>query len=953
MKDSFRMSTLTILIVIKLCGAIDAFPTCKTLTETSGFHQYSKEKNQPSEVHRFRRAAVARKERLWDFGVIPYEIDPNFGAGHKKLFKYAMKHWENHTCIQFVERIPNEHKNYIFFTVLSCGCCSYVGKRGNGSQSISIGKDCAKFGIVVHELGHAIGFWHEHTRPDRDQYVKILRENIPNGQEHNFNKLTADDVNSLGEPYDYCSIMHYARNTYSQSRYKDTIQPMNNDGCSSDIGQRKRLSRGDILQANKLYQCARCGRTFQGSRAAFSPPTIAKSCEWRISANPGEKIELNITDFDVFDSTNCESDYLEIFDGYWHKSPVLARYCGKHASITIKSSGNRMLLNYVRMSDESKGFIANYETVCGGDIAMEQSDLTIESPNYPLPYLPNKECVWRVFAPADYEVALTFNSFELEAHANCLLDYMEVRDGDSEQARLIGIYCGNQLPPVLRSTTNKMYIKFVADASGANAGFSAKFVKELDECELKDHGCEHDCINTLGGYKCACRIGYQLRNDSKTCEVTCGGIIKASNGTITSPFYPYPYPPGEACIWEIVAEQPHRITLNFTYFELEGNNFFQQECHYDSLAVFSRWDSNESKLQKVFCGERLPRPITSESNIMRIEFRSDRTVQKTGFSAVFSTSMDECAVDNGGCMHECRNTFDSFQCYCRTGYVLHENGLDCIPGGCKYEITAPNGTITSKNYPNNYDKNMDCIWHFKSTPGHRVQLKFQKFDTEFDQECSNDFVTVYIDVGRYDDPTDTYTFGKYCGNSVPNKILAPSDEMFMIFRSDDSVQRQGFIATHSTVCGGHLNATNEVQYFYSHAQFGDKNYDHKTDCDWIVQALPGRSVHLVFETFDVEDEQACSYDFVDIYEGPNDHNGLLYGRYCGSNRPLETVSIRETLLVRFRSDDTMNKKGFSVTYVSVDSAAVRDNSSSKFSKLRDTDIINSDHNDYIDEDDYY
>ena len=41
----------------------------------------------------------------------------------------------------------------------SCRCCSFVGKRGNGAQAISIGKNCDKFGIVVHELGHVVGFW--------------------------------------------------------------------------------------------------------------------------------------------------------------------------------------------------------------------------------------------------------------------------------------------------------------------------------------------------------------------------------------------------------------------------------------------------------------------------------------------------------------------------------------------------------------------------------------------------------------------------------------------------------------------------------------------------------------------------------------------------------------------------------------------------------------------------
>ena len=49
-------------------------------------------------------------------------------------------------------------------------------------QAISIGKNCDKFGIVVHELGHVVGFWHEHTRPDRDDWVTIYRENIMVGQ---------------------------------------------------------------------------------------------------------------------------------------------------------------------------------------------------------------------------------------------------------------------------------------------------------------------------------------------------------------------------------------------------------------------------------------------------------------------------------------------------------------------------------------------------------------------------------------------------------------------------------------------------------------------------------------------------------------------------------------------------------------------------------------------------
>lgn len=93
-------------------------------------------------------------------------------------------------------------------------CWSGVGKPvTSGPQEVSLGlpwqDDCKKKSAIIHELGHALGFWHEQTRPDRDQYVKVHWDRIIPGKEFNFMKLSYEDINSLDVSYDYNSIMHY------------------------------------------------------------------------------------------------------------------------------------------------------------------------------------------------------------------------------------------------------------------------------------------------------------------------------------------------------------------------------------------------------------------------------------------------------------------------------------------------------------------------------------------------------------------------------------------------------------------------------------------------------------------------------------------------------------------------------------------------------------------------
>uniref|UniRef100_A0A3B3DSW0 Metalloendopeptidase n=1 Tax=Oryzias melastigma TaxID=30732 RepID=A0A3B3DSW0_ORYME len=137
--------------------------------------------------------------------MIPYVIDSEYSPWEVATIEGAMGAFSDRTCIRFVRR-TNE---YDFISVVSRnGCYSELGRKG-GQQELSINRGgCMYSGIVQHELNHALGFQHEHTRSDRDSYVQINWQNIIPASAYNFNK---HDTNNLNTPYDYSSIMHYGR----------------------------------------------------------------------------------------------------------------------------------------------------------------------------------------------------------------------------------------------------------------------------------------------------------------------------------------------------------------------------------------------------------------------------------------------------------------------------------------------------------------------------------------------------------------------------------------------------------------------------------------------------------------------------------------------------------------------------------------------------------------------
>lgn len=128
-----------------------------------------------------------------------------------------------------------------------------MGYQRSSWQQLNLSPGCLKKGTIIHETLHALGFFHQQSASNRDDYIKINFNNVKAGTENNFDKYPSNVVTDYGFGYDVASVMHYPAYAFSKNG-KPTIERRYHG--NEVMGQREGLSQIDVAKINKMY----CGR---------------------------------------------------------------------------------------------------------------------------------------------------------------------------------------------------------------------------------------------------------------------------------------------------------------------------------------------------------------------------------------------------------------------------------------------------------------------------------------------------------------------------------------------------------------------------------------------------------------------------------------------------------------------------------------------------------------------
>jgi hypothetical protein len=209
--------------------------------------------------------------QLWTNNTVPYVIDP--AIPNPTRIMDAITYYNQNTPLKWQAR-TNEANfvHYMRSTVGDGVCYSSVGMIG-GEQFIHVEDTCGE-PTMIHEMGHTVGFYHEHERRDRNRHVTVRFENIDKNQFGEFNIASAGQDAAA---YEYASLMHYAPFEFS----KDGLPVMDTVSAGIPFHTYTVFSPGDLDTLFRMYGAAPASTT-----VASNPPGLQLTVDGAVVASP-------------------------------------------------------------------------------------------------------------------------------------------------------------------------------------------------------------------------------------------------------------------------------------------------------------------------------------------------------------------------------------------------------------------------------------------------------------------------------------------------------------------------------------------------------------------------------------------------------------------------------------------------------------------------------------------
>uniref|UniRef100_A0A8C6W9S3 Cubilin n=1 Tax=Nannospalax galili TaxID=1026970 RepID=A0A8C6W9S3_NANGA len=686
----------------------------------------------------------------------------------------------------------------------------------------------------------------------------------------------------------------------------------------------------------------KCGGILAGTYGSITSPGYpgnyppGRDCVWQILTSPGLLITFTFGTLSLESHTDCSKDYLEIRDGPFHQDPVLGKFCTSQSTPPLQTTGPSARVHFHSDNDiTDKGFHITYLTTpsnlqCGGNFTDTEGEVLL--PVLSGPFDHSTQCVYLIMQPKGEQIDVNFTHVELESQMGCSHTYIEVGDGNN----LLRKVCVNEILSPIRSITNNIWIRLKIDPSVQKASFRAAYqvacggeltgegvirspfypniypgertcrwtitqpqkqIVLLNFTDFRTDGsasCDTDYIeiganSILGSPEnkkyCATNITSFITSVYNILHVTfvkssstvnhgfmakfsaenlvCGEVLTGPTGTILSPGHPNNYPHGVNCTWHIAVQPGQLIRLMFDEFHLD----FHYNCTSDYIEVYDVL--SDISLGR-YCGKSVPPSLTSISNSVELIFVSDSDLA-----------------------HE--------------GFLIEYEAIDTSTA-CFQDYTENTGELSSPNFPNPYPSNCDCIYTITVGPNQQIALHFTNFSLEdLPSGTCVDFVEIR-DGGYESSPF----LGRYCGSNLPPTIISHSNKLWLRFRSDLVYEMMGFSAFWDgslTGCGGNLTTSTGL--------FTSPNYPmpyyHSSECYWWLKANPGSPFKLEFNDFHLEHHPSCSLDYLAVYDGPSTSSHLL-SKLCGDTTPAPVISSGDSMLLKLRTNEGQQGRGFEVTY---------------------------------------